>query len=250
MSKRMMKNRQTRVDIIVCYNNEKLYRDLEKSIQDRGGSGVQWNIIGVDNTKNSFRSAAEAYNQAFKNSTGECVIFCHQDVLFLEKSLSAIAEKCLNFPHTLWGAAGVEKAGQIISNMSVLKEGWKYGTLEKGSDAKVQTLDECMIAASRSLFEKFQFDEETCNGWHLYAVDLSLQCILQNYEVKVLDANIVHLSGGNMDYSFWKTEKSLVKKYRGKIHKINTTCFWTYTNPLLFMLLRLYRRVRYGIALK
>lgn len=234
------------VDIIVCYNNEDIFRDMKKSILERGGSDVQWKIIGVDNTRNKFKSAAEAYNYAMKKSAGECVIFCHQDVLFLERSLYTIAEKCLNFPNVLWGAAGVKKSGQMISNMSSIKEGAKYNTLN-GTDEKVQTLDECLIAANRNLFEKVHFDEKTCDGWHFYAVDLSLECTLQNYDVKVLDANIVHLSGGNMDRSFWAAEKKLAHKYRGKIHRINTTCTWTYTNPILFILLRLYRRIRYRI---
>ena len=235
------------VDIIVCYNNNDLYSDMQRSIQERGGSGVKWNIIGIDNTENSFKSAAEAYNYALKKSNGDCVVFCHQDILFLEGSLATIAQKCLSFPKTLWGAAGVKKAGEIISNMYCVREERKYGTLQEGNDAPVQTLDECLIAGHRSLFEKFPFDEETCYAWHLYAVDLSIQCILSKYEVKVFDANIIHLSGGNMDYTFWESEKRLAKKYQGKINKINTTCCWTYTHPFLFMLLRFYRRIRHKI---
>lgn len=240
-------SRQVTVDIIVCYNNEKLYRDMEKSICERGGSGIKWKIIGMDNTSNRYKSAAEAYNCALKKSFSECVIFCHQDILFLEGSIATIVEKCLCFPQILWGAAGVKKPGKIITNISVIKEGNKYGTLKNGDEEIVQTLDECLIAAHRSLFEKFQFDEETCNGWHLYAVDLSLQCLVAKHEVKVFDANVVHLSGGNMDDSFWEIGKKLSKKYQGKIHRINTTCCWFYTNPMLFLLLKLYRRIRYEL---
>ena len=240
-------DRQITVDIVVCYNKIALFEEFEKTIQTRGGSGVQWRIIGINNTENAFQSAAEAYNHALAEISGDCVVFCHQDVLFLENSLRTIAEKCLLFPNVLWGAAGVRKAGKVISNMAVIQEGWKYGTLRADSDEKVQTLDECMIAASRELFDTFRFDEIVCNGWHLYAVDMSLQCLLSGNEVRVLDANIVHLSSGNMDASFWRIEKKLAEKYQGKIPRINTTCIWTYTNPVLFYLLRLYRRVRYKI---
>ena len=241
-------DRQIHIDIVVCYNNETLFSEFEKTIRERGGSGVCWKIIGVNNTENTFRSAAEAYNHALKKEvSGECIVFCHQDVLFLENSLRTIAEKCVMFPNVLWGAAGTRKAGKVISNMAVIQEGWKYGTLRADRDEKVQTLDECMIAASRELFNNFHFDELTCDGWHLYAVDMSLQCLVSGNEVMVFDANIVHLSGGNMDASFWRIEKKLAEKYRGEFSRINTTCTWTYTNPFLFYLLRLYRRVRYKI---
>ena len=121
------------------------------------------------------------------------------------------------------------------------------GTLEKGTTQEVFTLDECLIAGNREVFRNLRFDEEVCDGWHLYAVDLSLQCQVKHIPVMVYGANIVHLSGGTQDESFYTCERKLVKKYRKEFPLISYTCGWAYTNPLKYFILRIYRRIRFGV---
>ncbi len=108
-------------------------------------------------------------------------------------------------------------------------------------------MDECLICGSRELFSQLRFDEETCDGWHLYAAELSMQCQVRGNPVKVFDADIVHLSGGDPDKSFYSCEKKLAIKYRAHFSIISYTCGWAYTNPIKYSLLTLYRKIRYRI---
>lgn len=131
--------------------------------------------------------------------------------------------------------------------MSLEKEGWKYRTLTEGTIKDVFTLDECLIACHSDVMQKVSFDSKVCNGWHLYAADLCIQCQIKGIKVAVFDADIVHLSHGNTDNNFYICERKLAKKWRKDFQKISYSCGWTYTNPILYWLLHIYRKVKFGI---
>ena len=244
----------TDINIVVVYNNETLLEQMKDSIISKDASGsLSYEVIALDNTRGRFKSAAEAYNYALDNLCGaKCVVFCHQDIIFKEHSLQDIYDICSVNDRTLIGAAGVMNnrhngwnAGATISAMSEGKDGIKkYDSLSKGTTREVFTLDECLIAAHRELFDEVRFDPVVCDGWHLYAVDLCLQCHLKGIRVLVYDANIIHLSGGNLNKSFYACESKLARKYRRDYKEICYTCGWTYTNPILLVLLRWDKRFR------
>lgn len=241
------------IAIISVYNNKKLNEQmLESALESKGELSCLF--YSVDNTDNAqFHSAAEAYNSVLNVLPNtEVLVFCHQDILFLHNSLQTIYDLCSNNKKTLFGAAGVENVGhgdkaRIISSMAAEQEGWNFTTLPKGTTQDVFTLDECLICGSRELFETLRFDEQVCDGWHLYAAELCMQCHVKGIDVKVFDADIVHLSGGTTDSSFYACEKKLVKKYRKNFPIISYTCGWAYTNPVRYAFLKMYRRLRYGV---
>ena len=239
--------------IVTVYNNVELFSGLQKSVSE--ASDISCKVIAIDNRDNmSFSSAAAAYNSVLALSPeAEVLVFCHQDIVFLNNSLLDIFSICKKEPFTLFGAAGVKNSGhgggrkRIISSMALIQEGWNYESLPKGTTQDVFSLDECLICGSRELFSQLRFDDQVCDGWHLYATELCMQCHVKGIPVKVFDADIVHLSGGNQDKSFYDCEKKLVKKYRKKFPLISYTCGWAYTDPIRYWLLTAYRKLRYGI---
>ncbi len=241
------------ISIISIFNSDKLASQLKQSAENtKADLYVGYHLM--DNRGNKlFRSAAEGYNFALDQfRDGDVLVFCHQDIIFLPDALKTIYRLCRENPNTLFGAAGVKNIRQkddsrIISSMAVIQEGWNYKTLKRGEVQDVFTLDECLIAGNRDLFEHLRFDEDVCDGWHLYAAELCMQCHVKGYPVKVFYSNIVHLSGGNPDKSFYSCERKLVKKYRKHFSRITYSCGWTYTDPVRYGLLSLYRRVRYHI---
>lgn len=243
------------LQIISIYNNQTLFEQMRESVFGRGGGNAETcEVIGLDNTSNYFSSAAEAYNYAFDHyCNADVLVFCHQDIIFLEGSIERVIELCMREKNTLFGAAGVKNAGhgngtgRIVSYMASPDEYSRFSTLQKGATEEVFTLDECLIAANRNVFEKVRFDEKTCNGWHLYAADISMQCQVIGIPVQVFDANVIHLSGGNPDQTFYACEKRLVEKYRNKFSLISYTCGWAYTSRVRYKLLQIYRRIRYGV---
>ncbi len=240
------------IAIITCFNNSELANQMRQSALMRGGMDCEF--VMIDNTAGRFPSAASAYNYAISHLSNEIevVILCHQDIIFLDHSVSDIYNLCIENKRTLFGAAGVKNEGhggeeRIISSMAVVQEGWNFKTLEKGTVQEVFTLDECLIAGNRQIFRELTFDEYVCDGWHLYVAEVCMQCHIKHIPVLVYDANIVHLSGGNTDPSFYACEKKLVKKYRGVFPVISYSCGWTYTNPLKYLMLKIYRKIRYRV---
>lgn len=242
------------ITIISVYNNEKLFQQMKKSVSMCSGlEHLSIQIIGINNVNNDFKSASEAYNNAInKSDSTEMYIFCHQDIVFLRNSIIDIYNLCMSDTNTLFGSAGVKNAKnnigeRVISRMSMFQDGWRYKSLAQGAVEDVFTLDECMIAANSCVFKSIQFDEINCDGWHLYAADLCMQCHILDIPVKVFDADIIHLSGGNADKAFYRCEKRLAKKYRKRFPIISYTFGWTYTDPIRYSLLHFYRKIRYRI---
>ena len=241
------------IAVITVFNNSQLVGQMKKSVYDTIGN-LSCTFYAMENIGNTqFHSAAEAYNTVLNNDPdADVFIFCHQDILFPNDSLQTIYDLCSSNKKTLFGAAGVKNVGhgddcRIISSMAAVQEGWNFKTLPKGTTQDVFTLDECLICGSRELFETLRFDEQVCDGWHLYAAELCMQCHVKEIDVKVFDADIVHISGGTTDSHFFKCEKKLVKKYRKYFPIISYTSGWAYTDPVRYILLRLYRRLRYGV---
>lgn len=240
------------IALITVYNKQKLYDEMLSSFRNCCRDEYQYQIIALENINNSnYHSAASAYNYALdKLCDAKVCIFCHQDILFFRDSIRSIFNLCKDDASTLYGAAGVDNNGhskQIISSMHQSAEGWKYQSLKEGEIKSCFTLDECLFACNFDLFKNIRFDEVTCDGWHLYAAELCLQCHLKGFEVKAFDAEVLHLSGGNPDHSFYECERRIVKKYRKVFSLLTFTTGWAYTNTLKYGFLRIYRFLRYGI---
>ena len=241
----------TDINVICVYNSKELYDNMTQSFKDTVPDERTYKFIPLDNRENMFSSAAQAYNYAIDNlCDGECLIFCHQDIVFYDGAIENIYNHCILNDNVLYGAAGVKSREDpvyngIVSTIHQNTKGSRYNNL-KSDEADVFTLDECLIAAHRNVFERIRFDEKTCNGWHLYAADFCLQCLLNDIKVKVIDTNILHLSGGNVDKGFYKTLFKMAGKYKDNYDIVNTTWSWAYTNPIKSRLQYIYRTVRYN----
>lgn len=235
----------TRIDIITVYNNPSQYKTMLASLEN--SSFQHYNIIALDNTQRQFSSAAQAYNHALSmHCTGDIFVFCHQDILFPENELQRIAELCAKEENTLFGAAGVKNDGAnrvIISSMSDPNVP-KYKTLCPGEVKEVFTLDECLIAGNKNVFNKIHFNDELCNGWHFYAVEFSLRCQQNDINTKVYDSNITHLSAGKIDASFRECEKRIAKAYRNQYRVLSYPCGWCYTHKTDEIIFRIKRRIK------
>ncbi len=244
------------IDIVSVYTNVEMYNEMRVSAE-RFSDDVALHFIGLDNTGAQYSCAAQAYNYALQSLChSEVIVFCHQDIVFEDGALATIYELCVEEPHTLWGTAGKVKTsvisgrGRTISSMGQgIDDGhFYYNTLQTGATQNVMSLDECLIAANKAVFDVVQFDPIVCDGWHLYAVDISYQCHLHHFPVKVFDAHLTHLSNGNMTSSFFDCEAKLADKYRKYFRVLTYTCGWTYTAPIMVFMRALYNKIKAAIT--
>lgn len=218
------------LSLVCVYNNEEQY---ERMVNTLNKQHLNIEIIGFDNRGNEWSSAAAAYNEGVRRASSPLILFSHQDILFMGTDfLDAFVERVRDNPLEIVGVAGAitNEDGQGRRMLSGMYQGsllWRHHTAR--SAVSVETLDECLFGCNRAVFDCISFDEDVCNGWHFYAVDLCLQARLNNIAVTVLPADVIHESGGNRDASYYLAQERIKKKYADSFAVISTTCGWTRT---------------------
>ena len=235
------------LSIIIVWNNLEKYNEACKYIGLQDYKDVE--IIGIDNREKIFSSASSALNHGASISKGDMLLFMHQDMyLWQNDALSKIVYYLSKEPNSIMGVAGIDASTKkVISDICEDKEK-KIKRLTPLSNEinEVITLDECLFSMKKSLWQRIKFDEENCNSWHLYGVDICYANIIfnggKNY---VISLDCCHDSFGKADNDFYKTLKKLVKKYKNKIDnfcsccasfKCNMHCFQMYRIKKLFKL--------------
>jgi glycosyltransferase involved in cell wall biosynthesis len=202
-------------------------------------------LIVVDNSAGEWSSAASALNWGARDAKGDILMFVHQDFVFESSDWLLECEKLLLETENLGaaGAAGKGEGKEIVSN---IKDRWpipkRVSQSNVGEVTRVQTLDECLIVIPRDVFARFQFDEKTCDSWHLYAVDMSLTLLENGLGVFVLPLPGYHRSNNQSlrSGSYYETMKRVLKKHRESFAVVHTTCgTWSLRRPLIIQRVKL-----------
>jgi hypothetical protein len=199
----------------------------------------------VDNSLGKWNSAASALNWGARDAKGDILMFVHQDFEFGSSDWLEKCEKFCDETENL-GAAGVAGKGEGKEIVSNITDRWPVPKRVSRSDVKevtkVQTLDECLIVIPRGVFARFQFDEKTCDSWHLYAVDMSLTLLENGLGVFVLPLPGYHRSNNQSlrSGSYFETLKEVLKKHKESFTMVHTTCgTWSLSRPLIIQRMKL-----------
>jgi len=235
------------ISVICVYNNRAtLETCLLKSLK---AQTIDHELILIDNTTGRFKSAAKALNLGGREAKGELLMFVHQDVYLPSVDWLRIVESRLRQLSNL-GIAGVAGAREmrrcVVTNLKHGDPPRPAGNIQIDRLEKVQTLDECLILIPKSVFEKLEFDEETCDDWHLYAVDYSLSARRLSYDVYVIPDCAYHRSAGeSMSDGYYRVLNKVLKKHRDAYPVIYTTIGdWSTPHPVVvYRLLRIVDRL-------
>jgi GT2 family glycosyltransferase len=215
---------------------------------------ADFDLILIDNTANQFKSAAEGLNHGGRGPKGEYIMFVHQDVVLEYDSFPRIETILDALPNLgIAGAAGcIENVSGVVSNMSHGTPPEPVGNIPVTAPMNVQTLDECLVVVSKDTFNRLRFDEETCDGWHLYAVDYSLSVKACGLDAYVVPMAIYHkssglrptfflsfLSPGPVQRDYYNTLRKVLSKHKDQYRLIFTTCgTWNTRSPLFLQRVR------------
>ena len=227
------------ISVVCVYNDKAILKDyLLKSLESQT---LKHESILINNTRGSFKSAAEALNYGGGKAKGEYIIFVHQDVDLRSSTWLEEAERTLDCISNLGigGVAGARKTKsskklEVITNI-------KHGIMPRNASnvslrkpEVVQTVDECLVVIPKSLFKMLKFDEKTCDDWHLYAVDYSLN--IKNYGLNAytIPMFVYHRSAGfSFSKKYYQTLRKLLKKHKERYRQIYTTMGnWSTRYPL------------------
>jgi hypothetical protein len=196
-----------RLSVVTCSITpnklERLRASLEKQLIDR-----DWELVVIADAQ----SLCEGYARGLAQSTGELVIFCHDDIEiicddFYDRLIEAFADTdvvgvcgvtSLNGPALAW-------AGSPYLHSSVVNhagEGDSYWPSLASTDGPridgAQALDGMFIAARRAVAKEIGFDAATFDGFDFYDVDFSYRAYKHGFKIRIqTDLHLLHKSRGN-----------------------------------------------------
>ncbi len=230
------------LSIICVYNDSKTLDDyLLKSINEQD---INCELILIDNTKNSYSSAAAALNAGGKKANGDYLVFVHQDIkLDSQHWLRNTEDTISSLPNMgIAGVAGKRDRGGVITNVKHGSPPRFAGKIQLKEPTEVQTLDECLVIIPKEIYRKSMFDEETCDDWHLYAVDYCLSLQETGYRTFVLPFPCYHRSSGSLSEGYFSTLEKLQRKHSHNYKVIYTTMGnWHTTIPLTIQKTKVWR---------
>jgi GT2 family glycosyltransferase len=228
------------ISVVCVYNDaEMLEGCLRKSLRNQT---CEHELILEDNTSGKFTSAAQALNWGGRKAKSKYILFVHQDVDLTGQRWLEEAEHLLDKIPDL-GIAGVagmsafgktnrERGKNIIVHGKRAKK-WSWGN-DISKPEIVQTLDECLIIIAKKVFQDHEFDETTCDGWDLYAVDYCLSIARQGLNAYVIPLSIYHKSKGQLTRRYFQVLVKVIRKHRKNFKYINTTVGrWSTQYPLI-----------------
>lgn len=221
-------NASPRFSVIVCSIEALKFAHIYECYT-RLLSGYPHEIIGIHDAT----SLAEAYNRGISQSSGDILIFSHDDLLILDP---LFADKIVDRLHTfdLLGFAGTSKlitatwfgAGQphLHGAIGHAKPGEPqlafniYGAATWPVVDNIQAIDGFCMIARRALAETVPFDASTFDGFHLYDLDFSYAAYLTEHRLGVCcDIPILQESAGNFANQHLHYAERFVIKYADQL---------------------------------
>jgi Glycosyltransferase like family len=222
---------RARVSAIICSIRPDYFAHIKAQLESRFAAH-EIEVIGIHDAK----SLCEGFNRGARQSRGDILIFCHDDIDIVHDNF---ADRLLHHLQTQdmvgivgashivngsWKYAGLPHLhGQIIhrppdeKTLNAQQMGSFYylaAGLQKPVMENIQTMDGVFMAAHRRVWESVGFDEATFDGFHLYDIDFSYRAFLAGYRLGIpADLLLVHFSLGRYDTAWHKYNRRFLEKF-------------------------------------
>jgi GT2 family glycosyltransferase len=216
------------ISVVVCSVDETKRRRIREHYEQRL-AGRRFEIVQIPDA----RSLSEAYNRGFARSSGEVVVFSHDDIEILSDDFAARLLAHLEASDLL-GVAGTTR----LAGPRWTRAGWPRlrGCVAHRSSAPgtrplyiecfgppraaggVQALDGLFLAARRDVCRAVPFDEAAFDGFHLYDLDFSYRACLEGCRLAVAwDLLLLHESSGQFDAAWRGYADRFMAKHRARL---------------------------------
>jgi protein O-GlcNAc transferase len=218
---------RTKVSAIICSIRPDYFAQIKAALETQFAAH-SFEIIGIHDAK----SLAEGYNRGAAKASGDILIFCHDDIDFVQADFGARVLHHLQASDVI-GVAGTSRltgsafmdsgypscCGQIIharqdwrkpdSILSYFVPGIQGLVVED-----IQALDGVFIATHRRVWENIKYDEAEFDGFHLYDVDFTYRAYLAGLRLVVpMDLLLVHFSDGTYSPTWQRYANRFLAKF-------------------------------------
>jgi hypothetical protein len=217
---------QPRISVIICSIDAmkfaKTCECYEYLLAD-----VPHEIIGIHDAS----SLAEGYNRGMAQSSGDILIFSHDDILIIDRNFAdKISERLkaydiLGFVGTnrlitaAWFGAGNPWVHGVVAHAD--KNSLRlnvYGASDWPVVGNIQAIDGLCIISTRETAQTIGFDATTFDGFHLYDLDFSFSAYLAGKKLGVCcDIPLIRESTGNFTHSHLKYAERFIFKYANQL---------------------------------
>jgi hypothetical protein len=211
----------------------------------------------ADNTNGNSFDAYQGINQFLQNADAKYIIICHQDILlkFDKRGNLECRLSDLDAVDNDWAVVGNAGTNNLyLESMKITHA--DMICVEKGVlPSKARSLDENFLLMKKSANLALSGD---LSGFHMYGTDLCLIAECLGYSAYVIEFNLLHLSKGKIDASFYELSDKLQEKYsnffRGRYIKTTVTRFYLGSNnvwrsimnfSLIKSMVRLFYKLKY-----
>ncbi|MBD3422646.1 MAG: glycosyltransferase [Chitinivibrionales bacterium] len=215
------------ISVIVCSRCEPHWKSHEENVATTIGAPCEY--LRIDNKENRLGLCA-AYNEGVARSSGDILVFVHEDAFFLEPGWGAVLERKFAEPAVgLIGVAGTQylmendlrwhQAGQPFIRGRVIHDLRTRGIYALSvmswdkADAEVVAADGVFLAIRASLFDRVCFDEDAFGGFHFYDLDICMQVRRHARCIVTWDVLVVHFSEGMRDEGWNAAAQAFREKY-------------------------------------
>lgn len=242
--------KKSQITLICCYNDEKQLERLKGSLAEQD---CTFELVLIDNRKNTFSSAAAALNSALPGVRTAYVAFCHQDVILPDASLLARFVSFLSKIQTgdVLGVAGGMQGSDVLltSIWTDEKRTPVPGSRPVRGLEHCDIVDECFFGGRTETFAERGFDALLCPGFHLYAAERCLYALENRHQVYVCDLPLIHASRGTISADYNTTFLALSKRYAKVVSYLRTTCCYAPTTWPLRNAAYWYRKCKLQLGL-
>ena len=188
-------------------------------------SGRRFEIIQIDDA----RSLSEGYNRGFAKTSGDIVIFSHDDIEIASSDFAARLLRHLSMHDIVgiagtshltgvnWNSAGWPWVHGCVAHRQHDGNGFFFHCFGPPPSRAVQAVDGLFIATKREVCESIQFDAATFDGFHLYDLDFSYRAYLAGLRIAVpWDILLIHASSGRLDAAWEKYAQKFLAKHGGE----------------------------------
>lgn len=187
-------NPRTPVSIICVSNNAGVLNDcLVRSVEAHRVTAPETELIVVENSEGQYPTAGAALNHGVTLAHNDVCVFVHQDVYLHslikleEAAATLLADRTIGLLGALGIAGNGDLAGEIRDRVILL------GRSLDGV-AEVDSLDEVLFMARRSLLVEEPLSEHGDLAWHAYAVEYGARMKCAGFRVVAAQIPITHNS--------------------------------------------------------
>jgi hypothetical protein len=174
------------------------------------------------------RSMYDGYARGFARSTGDIIVFSHDDIRFAIPDFAARLADAMDDADIV-GVAGTTRvcgpalpwAGHpdlfgTITQHGEAEPGFEFcaASLSGPRIAGAQGLDGVFIAGRRTWVERVGFDPQRFTGFHFYDLDFSYRAHLAGARVAIAaDLGLIHRSRGVFDEQWLAAQQAFARKF-------------------------------------